>query len=204
MGGTYCYHDKISFRIEIKNSNSVTFEIIDMDERFRSNGVQKAFTAKNGMIVLSEVSPAMYINGIFLRGTSKTLDRSACNLVFPNYIAASLHVKKIEEALKDWSENWEGWNKPPALSENNTEDPSSYMGWGEAARNTIHDNDSTICSIDADGIEDLKEVIKEKDKKIRVLEEEIEILKRYLDEYRKENEQFRDYIKGKPDKIDIY
>lgn len=202
MGGTYCFNNKIKFKLEVKN-DAVELTILEMDERFRTTGhTDNLFKASNGLFIASSSQPYISIDYIYLRGLNRAWDGLTVGLMFASNQIANCFAKKAEEAIKDWAYNWEGWNNRSVKATNEQEALDAFNGWAEAARHSF--DDSNISLSETDGIEDLKQIIKEKDKKIQDLEYDVAVLKKYLDAYREEIEALKGYIEDKPNKLDIY
>lgn len=97
---------KIKFRLEVWE-NSVVFQVLEMDERFRNYA--NSFNAKNKINIYSFHWVEISETCIYLRGEKKDGDFDVCKLSFENAKDAEEFANKILVALKDWSENWEGF-----------------------------------------------------------------------------------------------
>ena len=106
---------KIKFRLEVWDK-TVVFQILDMDERFRrlDGEWNKEFVSENWLNVMSEGSPMLTNNVLFLRGVR---DNNDCNAVSKSFLTreeANEYCQKVINSLLDWAENWEGWGNEEA------------------------------------------------------------------------------------------
>lgn len=110
-------NSKITYKIDICKEApgyyKVSFTILGMDERFRSSWSddrEKSYTAKNGMVVESAAFPEL-VETVFLRGTDKDKDNDTACKWFETYESASQYSARVNSALTEWAENWEGFKE---------------------------------------------------------------------------------------------
>ena len=102
---------KIKFRIEVWEKE-VVFQVLEMNERFRSSGSKvNCFKCSNGIAILSMSIPGIELCSVWLQGDSKRYDTRVYTLSFDTPEAAEEYKNKVIEALRDWAENWEGWGE---------------------------------------------------------------------------------------------
>lgn len=90
-----------------------------MDERFRFDGTAAMlFKAYNGVVIQSQNRPEMRINCLYLRGDRKSSDNEIFVLRFSSKQKASDEICRYKAALKEWSEQWEGWTILPKEHDN--------------------------------------------------------------------------------------
>lgn len=108
---------KLKIRLEKQGNRAILFEVLEMDERFRSKveDKMKKFEAKNGLKVISSFCPDSNTKEIFLRGDDNECDDVVCISNCKTIKERDETYDKILEALRDWADNWEGWKeeKPP-------------------------------------------------------------------------------------------
>jgi len=104
-------NNKIVMEI-IRIDKAVAVRILEMDERFRSQGEVK-FQCKNGFMVYSHASLSIYPWGnnpkLFLRGNQRTLDKEWAIATFVSDEKREEFIVKMKEALGEWSQQWDGW-----------------------------------------------------------------------------------------------
>lgn len=96
----------------IRNGKTVAFTVYSMDERFRCDSeidTEMNFKASNGVCVISDKRPELDISSIFLRGHKKDEDDIVASHKFDTKKDAIEAISKYNEALEEWSNNWEGW-----------------------------------------------------------------------------------------------
>lgn len=97
--------------ILLQNNNNVCFTILDMDERFRSNGDEdrKIFESSNGFKVMSCNQPEIVVSRcrcydssderlIYLRGALRKKDSNMCTMELANCKDARQYVKDAHTA----------------------------------------------------------------------------------------------------------
>jgi len=96
-----------------KLEKALVFQVLEMDERFRSRADVGGILcrAKNEMWVRSMDTPEIRGVEIFLRGESKEGDDSIEILEFDTNKQRDKIFNRIQEALADWAENWEGFQE---------------------------------------------------------------------------------------------
>jgi len=102
---------KLIYRLE-RWGNAVVFQVVAMDERFRSNqgkGQVKYFKSTNGMRIKSFTSPLLEYDEVYLRGYNSSGDEYVSSLQFKDKKEAEEYIEKVHDALADWSDNWDGW-----------------------------------------------------------------------------------------------
>jgi len=108
---------KIKFRLE-NWGKTVLFQVIEMDERFRAERDKKnIFHSECGLVVGSFDAPGFDFddnNLLYLRGYLKKCDDNVCVKIFYCEKDAKDYCLKIICALRDWAENWEGWEENEA------------------------------------------------------------------------------------------
>lgn len=105
---------KIKFSL-VLNDCEVSFQIFEMDERFRYNGIDTntpEFTSINGFKIISNTFPDIFQNTIFLRGDDRNKDFDIQKNKFSNHEEAIFYFNNILIAIEDWAKNWNGWNIP--------------------------------------------------------------------------------------------
>ena len=106
---------KIKFKLE-KYPYCLNFQILEMDERFRSKEEEEKynhFTSLNGIKIFSKNYPFLHGCGtsseITLRGLDPKSDFFTSCSLFSSDKERDECYNLVLEALKDWSENWVGW-----------------------------------------------------------------------------------------------
>ena len=98
---------RIKFRL-VKFERSVAFQIIEMSESERYNGMNgKNYYAKNGVVISSITKPAINMEPVakvFLRGADSHFDFYVSTAQFKNNTARDTFYDKVLEALKEWAE----------------------------------------------------------------------------------------------------
>lgn len=109
---------KLKYRLEIWET-TVVFQVLEMDERFRE---QSYISTKGNLAIMSSVAPSLDYETAWLRGYAKKLDNSVALLRFDTPLEAGDYYCRVHESLKNWAENWEGFQKEkpePELPEEN-------------------------------------------------------------------------------------
>lgn len=105
----------ITYKLYIRDSR-VYFQILDQDERSRSSNEDKLtlnrMRTSSGFLVVSMVSPDITSGTIFIRGSGKYDDLRINSHPVRSTKDGILFCNNAHKALKEWDENWEGWNKP--------------------------------------------------------------------------------------------
>jgi hypothetical protein len=106
---------KIKYRLE-KWEKAIVFQILEMDERFRTtedgpgDGI-KYVCKTNDMLVRSSSYPRLEADIIWLRGEDKEDDLDIICRLFDTNKERDIYYSKVQAALNDWANNWEGWSK---------------------------------------------------------------------------------------------
>ena len=102
------------------NGPCVAFTVFWMDERCRNRNPSPSkneFVASNGIRVVSAVLPEISRSvvdrrrEIFLRGEDVSGDFKICQHVCDSGELAVEFAKEVHQALKEWSEGWEGFKE---------------------------------------------------------------------------------------------
>lgn len=110
---------KIEYRLE-RWGKSVLFQVEWMDKRFlwteRGAPSSRSYRATNGVQVASGAEPELRvedgkIKSIWLQGYIKNARCEIQHVFFHTLTAAAQAKEQIEEALRDWAKNWEGWKE---------------------------------------------------------------------------------------------
>lgn len=110
---------KLKFRLEVWE-RAVVFQVLHMDERFRSKDVRiKEYACNNGFTVVSSVYPHISKDAIDLRGEGLDYDFDASAITFDTNEQAENYKQKVLSALTEWSENWEGFQNKATIKEEN-------------------------------------------------------------------------------------
>lgn len=107
----------IKFKL-IKLEKSVVFQILEMDEHFRSSSTSNIFTSSNGIKIVSGTIPSLSLNTIYLRGKIKSSDFKPAVIVFVTNEQRDEFVSKIIYAIKEWSNKWPGFENDCETDEN--------------------------------------------------------------------------------------
>lgn len=94
--------------ILLKFEKNIVFQVLDMNERFRTDlrsEMAKVFICMNGLNIISEYSPSLNMKSIYLRGENIEEDFRTTVLSFLNNKSRDEYFNKILEALREWSEN---------------------------------------------------------------------------------------------------
>lgn len=97
---------KIKFNL-VSLEQALAFQVTYMDERF----LQCEYITNNKFIVKSQSCPSfdMDCNIIYLRGFVLERHLDVTVRYFKSNIERDIYKNKMVEALKDWTDNWEGW-----------------------------------------------------------------------------------------------
>lgn len=113
---TYTVYTQIMKHIKfnlIRLERSLVFQILEMDERFRSTSptMENEYVSNNGIHVFSSESPDVkpYTSNLYLRGRSKKDDFNASIVNFKSNDQRDALAIKIIATLEDWSSNWPGF-----------------------------------------------------------------------------------------------
>ena len=105
---------KIKFRLETWGK-SVVFQVLKMDDQFRysddkgeQDGLNK-FLATNGFGVLSQHSPCLFANSVYLQGSDRGHDNMVRCISLTSNKSAEYYCQRLLTALSEWAKNWEGW-----------------------------------------------------------------------------------------------
>ncbi len=93
------YLEHITYKIW-QEDDTVKMQILEMDERFRCKKRGNTLYYKN---IKSDNHP-VFKNGIYLRGSSKQYDDQIMS-------TNCLTIDYIKAQIKDWNDNWEGWEE---------------------------------------------------------------------------------------------
>ena len=109
---------KLKYRLE-KWEKSLVFQVLWMDERFRSTNElgENRFRSTQGFSVISgEYRVTIGSNWVSLPGVNALNDLEVGVMSFDSNEERDEHYNKIQEALKDWATNWEGWKEEKEVS----------------------------------------------------------------------------------------
>jgi hypothetical protein len=117
---------KIKLKIA-KMEKAVAIQILEMDERFRRQyDFQKTnlFRASNGWLIGSAKFSELYAKSpiIYLRGLDKETDDKVLVRYFNDNNERDETIESLMVALKEWSENWEGFKEKPAAKKLSSDD----------------------------------------------------------------------------------
>lgn len=107
---------KGKFVIKPLHGRYILFQIIEMDERFRGLSGKPLYHSCNGWTIYSNRIPDLDIveKTIGLPGLWKKHDNEPIIDHCPeDQPPISTIIAEIKLALKDWAENWYGWEEPP-------------------------------------------------------------------------------------------
>jgi len=100
---------KIKFRIE-RWGNSIVFQVLEMDERFRSNdGKNNYFVHPNGITIASIWGPELDDRYVHLWGNGEEEDNKVVVRVCDTEEEAVEYKRKVVVALKSFAKHWAGW-----------------------------------------------------------------------------------------------
>lgn len=103
---------KTKCKLKIKG-NTLEFQILEMDERFRSELATgfNSFKSENEWRIISLINPVLNPGKkeIHLRGIDRRKDYNEVLWILNSEQEAKQAKAEIIEALKDWAKNWEGW-----------------------------------------------------------------------------------------------
>lgn len=101
---------KLKYRLE-KFEKALVFQVLEMDDRFRceKGGFQRVHTAK-GFHVFSDYTPQLsQCDGVYLRGKDEARDLEIQCLNFVTNKDRDEQFDKIQAAIEDWANNWDGF-----------------------------------------------------------------------------------------------
>lgn len=120
----HCPKPKITFRLE-KWEKAVVFQVLDMDERFRTSGNSKIYSF-HPLGVGSGSYPSLNSSSVFLRGYCVEDDFKVAGAQFESNAMRDAYYCDVLSSLKAWANNWEGWKEDaprcacaPATNEEN-------------------------------------------------------------------------------------
>lgn len=104
---------KIKFKL-VKFERALVFQVLEMDERFRNKHEDGSinFKSKKSLNIISLDGPAIFEDRIYLRGRFDMFDFDVGHMPFESNTKRDEYYNQVLEALKDWAENWQGWNEP--------------------------------------------------------------------------------------------
>ena len=114
----YHFSNKIKAKAKIrfvKFEKGLAMQVLEMDERFRSNGDQKYYISyrTGGVIIVSRDYPDINFSGekaIFLWGLSDSDDDNVVVEKFTTNKKRDTCVEEIVKALKLWADEWYGFS----------------------------------------------------------------------------------------------
>jgi len=100
---------RIVYRLDAVGTE-LEFQVLYMDERFRSLDEDKEFKASNGVTVVSSESPTISpYSEVYLRGGDRERDSWMSSEIFETVTECQEAERRIHAALKEWAELWPGW-----------------------------------------------------------------------------------------------
>lgn len=102
---------KIKFKL-VKFERALVFQVLEMDERFRVKRGGQCFNIESSFTVCSVDTPGLYSDSIDLRGSDTKEDFHVSVEHFGSNEARDKRYNRALEALKNWADNWPGWNEP--------------------------------------------------------------------------------------------
>lgn len=116
--------EKLKYTLFELNGHLI-FSIFHMDERFRSQGNLLEFIANNGWKICSLAHPEVNLEEkkIYLQGHHLGKDREVC-VEEPYGENLPEVIDQIHSALKEWAEEWEGWQEEQPKPHSNLNFPT--------------------------------------------------------------------------------
>jgi hypothetical protein len=103
-------HADVTF---VKLERALVMQVTRMDEAFRSNGPEKAFTASNGITIRSYASPCLHRETVCLWGEIRSGDHIVNVEDFSSNTERDTYLSRVLAALAEWDTQYEAW-KPAA------------------------------------------------------------------------------------------
>ena len=92
-----------------RTNNVIVFGVLEMDERF----IGETYKCEQMLEICARLYPMLADTSVLLHGTNKAEynDKFACYR-FSTADIAEKYEEKLRKSLKNWAENWPGWNEP--------------------------------------------------------------------------------------------
>jgi len=114
--GRYNLEKNVKAKIRfVKFEKALAMQVLEMDERFRADEKNWYYGAKLMCTgIRSENLPGMVTNAIYLWGSNPVDDLKISTIEFETNAERDEYLEDAILALRDWAENWEGFEENSA------------------------------------------------------------------------------------------